>query len=188
MNKTEAAYVNTLLRWLLGDTAEVSDPEQARWVACQLADRAARVHSAALNGAAVERLWLERDPTPYALPALLAAMWEVDQQQLTAEDATAEVVEQLEGLLDSSRYVTARPPGSDGWDFTQLYEYARDHARVGYWGDDDQAAVVEPVGGASDRGNLWPPPPDPPADDLLGRLAASFGLAVDRPAPGGEPS
>jgi len=66
MNKTEASYVNTLLRYVLLDARDEDNPgpETARWAAAQLADRAHAQLVAGISRARCEQLWDAEPPTP----------------------------------------------------------------------------------------------------------------------------
>jgi hypothetical protein len=199
MNKGEAAYVNTLLRWLLGIDG---DPEQARWAATRLAERAHTASPAAVSAATVQNLWDEREPSPYALPALLAAFWQADQGFVA--DAAESMRELTEGLLDAHRYTLARPEGSDAWTYTQLYEHARDHGRDQPEGGPVQCDcgrfVEEWERTCGQCGRAYPAQRDPWADtaalaaaedlpenreDLLGALQRSLAVRRVLDNPGG---
>jgi hypothetical protein len=83
VNKTEASYVNTLLRYLFDDDDSPGE-ESARWVAAGLAERAHKTMAAGISRGRCEQLWDERPPTPGRRPR---EHWEETAEGLAAADA-----------------------------------------------------------------------------------------------------
>ena len=118
MNKTEASYVNTLLRYVLLDARDENNPgpETARWAAAQLADRAHAQLVAGISRARCEQLWDAEPPTPrgfrpdpWAETAEGLAAADADPAAVAAETVAPRVVPiEQRGLIAGTARTIAR--------------------------------------------------------------------------------
>jgi len=115
MNKTEASYVNTLLRYVLLDARDEDNPgpETARWAAAQLADRAHAQLTAGISRARCEQLWDAEPPVPRGFTP---DPWAETAEGLAAAEADPSAADRetdaLRVVAELRDYLSTHGPGS----------------------------------------------------------------------------